>query len=155
MPASDPVLDFMRLLWAVDHGLQSMSKRMMRTHGVTGPQRLVVRLLGRAPEISPGGLATALHLHPSTVTGILQRLEEQGMIERRPDPRDQRRALCRLTRRGEVVDRLKRGTAEAAVRRALRRVPKETVGRAEELLGAILAELEAACARPPRRRRRA
>ena len=42
-PPLGAVLDFMRLLWAVDHALQSTSKRMESTFGLTGPQRLVVR----------------------------------------------------------------------------------------------------------------
>src|SRR5664279_719632 len=41
------VLDFMRLIWALDHGLQSLSKRMQATLGLTGPQRVALRVLGR------------------------------------------------------------------------------------------------------------
>jgi MarR family transcriptional regulator, organic hydroperoxide resistance regulator len=40
------VLQFMQLLWAVDHGLQRASKGMLRRLGVTGPQRLALRLIG-------------------------------------------------------------------------------------------------------------
>jgi hypothetical protein len=32
-------LEFMRLLWAIDHGLQRRSKQLASTLGVTGPQR--------------------------------------------------------------------------------------------------------------------
>jgi len=52
-----PVLEFMKLLWAVDHGLQSISKHMESRFGITGPQRLVVRIVGRFPGISAGALA--------------------------------------------------------------------------------------------------
>src|ERR1043166_5479874 len=48
----DPVLDFMRLLWTIEHGLQRMSKRMENVLGITGPQRLVLRVVGRYPDIS-------------------------------------------------------------------------------------------------------
>ena len=41
----DPVLDFMRLLWSVEHGLERMSKRMGNELGITGPQRLVLRIV--------------------------------------------------------------------------------------------------------------
>src|ERR687888_5890 len=67
-----PVLDFMQRLWAVAHELQSISKRMDAHLGVTGPQRLVVRILGRRPGLSAGELAAILHLHPSTLTGVLR-----------------------------------------------------------------------------------
>ena len=43
-PPLGAVLDFMRMLWALDHALQSASKRMEANFGLTGPQRLVVRI---------------------------------------------------------------------------------------------------------------
>src|SRR5205823_5619072 len=118
-----PVLEFMKQLWAVDHGLQTISKRMESQHGITGPQRLVVRIVGRTPGISAGALAQILRMHPSTLTGILRRLETRGVLSRRSDPNDARRALFALTARGRKVDMLKTGTVEAAVRRVLSRLP--------------------------------
>src|SRR5664279_5074759 len=88
----DPVLDFMRLLWSVEHGLQRISKRMENDLGITGPQRLVLRIVGRFPDMSAGELAHIVRLHPSTITGILRRLVERGLIERKTDPGDSRRA---------------------------------------------------------------
>jgi DNA-binding MarR family transcriptional regulator len=64
----------MQLLWAVVHELEITSKRMTGEIGVTGPQRLVLRVVGLFPGLSAGELATILHLHPSTLTGVLQRL---------------------------------------------------------------------------------
>src|SRR5207244_12973540 len=84
-PPLGAVLDFMRLLWAVDHALQSASKRMESTFGLTGPQRLVVRIVGRFPGIAAGRIAEILHVHPSTLTGVLKRLESRGILPRRPD----------------------------------------------------------------------
>ena len=73
-PELGEVLNFMRLLWAVDHGLHSASKRMVRRNGISGPQRVVIRILGQAPDLSAGTLARILHIDPSTLTGILHRL---------------------------------------------------------------------------------
>src|SRR5258708_10274784 len=89
-PPLGAVVDFMRLLWAVDHSLQSASKRMESIFGITGPQRLVVRIVGRFPGIAAGRVAEILHVHPSTLTGILRRLEARGVLQRRIDPRDGR-----------------------------------------------------------------
>jgi MarR family transcriptional regulator, organic hydroperoxide resistance regulator len=113
------VLEFMRLLWAVDHELQSTSKWMEARLGVTGPQRLVIRMIGCFPGISAGALADLLHVHPSTLTGVLRRLDDRGAIRRTTDPRDSRRALFWLTARGRRIDRLRSGTVEAAITRAL------------------------------------
>ena len=115
----DPVLQFMRLLWAVHHGLQRASKRMRRQLQVTGPQRLVLRVIGQIPGISAGSVSRLLHVHPSTLTGVLARLQTRGLIARQPDPADRRRSLLVLTAAGAAIDRRHAGTVEAAVRKAL------------------------------------
>ncbi len=136
-----PVLDFMRALWALDHALQTASKRMETTVGVTAPQRLVLRIVGRFPGTSAGEVAEILHLHPSTLTGILRRLEERRLLARRPDPADGRRAMLRLTPRGRELDGLRSGTVEAAVRRALRRMQPATARAARNAALALASEL--------------
>lgn len=141
-PPLGSVLDFMRLLWAVDHSLQSASKRMEAVHGITGPQRLVVRIVGRFPGISAGRLAGILHVHPSTLTGILKRLQSRGILQRKSDPRDARRALFALTSKGRRVDLLKGGTIESAVRRVLDGDPAKVIA-AQEILSKLAQELEA------------
>jgi DNA-binding MarR family transcriptional regulator len=142
-PALGAVLDFMRLLWAVDHGLQSASKWMEATHGITGPQRLVVRIVGRFPGITAGRVAEILHVHPSTLTGILKRLEQRGILQRRTDARDARRALFGLTPKGKKLDTLRTGLVEQAVRRVLAR-DAQMVAAAQEMLAALSEELAAA-----------
>jgi DNA-binding MarR family transcriptional regulator len=132
----------MRLLWALDHALLSRSKRMDAELGVTGLQRLVLRLAGRFPEISAGELAELLHVHPSTLTGVLKRLVERGAIKRESDPEDARRARFELTSRGARLDEHQSGTVEVAVRRALARLDDEKVEAAREVLLALTQELE-------------
>jgi len=136
-----PVLDFMRLVWAVDHGLAARSKHMEATLGVTGPQRFVVRVVGRFPGISAGELADILHLHPSTLTGILKRLEVAGLLRRKDDPVDRRRALFFLSPKGKRVDVPKRGTVEDAVQRALGGLKDSEISAARRVLMALANEL--------------
>src|SRR5688572_13900116 len=109
------VLHFMQLLWAVVHGLERSSKGMAADLGVTGPQRLVLRVVGLFPGLSAGDLAAVLHVHPSTLTGVLQRLAAQHMLVRVADPGDRRRAVLRLAPRGAQVNATRRGTVESAV----------------------------------------
>lgn len=137
-----PVLEFMRTLWAVDHALQSASKRMEARNGITGPQRLVLRIVGRNPGISAGAVSETLHLHPSTLTGVLKRLETRGLVERRADPADARRALLHLTSRGRELDDVRSGSVEAAVRRSLGRLPPRTVQAARRLAETLVEDLE-------------
>lgn len=119
----DDALQFMRALWEAVHALQKASKRMNARLGVTGPQRLVMRVVGLAPGISAGGLSKVLHLHPSTLTGVLKRLESQGLLSRRSDAADGRRAVLRLTHSGQRLNADTEGTVEEATRATLTQVP--------------------------------
>jgi DNA-binding MarR family transcriptional regulator len=142
LPALGEVLDFLRLIWEVDHALQRTSKRMEKALGVTGPQRLVIRIVGRFPGIPAGQLARILHVHPSTLTGILKRLDRQGLMRKRADPRDGRRILLSLTEKGRLFDVEAEGTIEAAIQRALERATPVRIRAAREVLESIAASLE-------------
>ena len=107
-------LEFLQCLWRTSHALERRSRRMERTLGVTAPQRLVLRLLGRFPGITAGQLARSLHVDPGTLSASLRRLEARGLIERRRDPADSRRVALGLTRQGRALDVPRRGTIEAA-----------------------------------------
>ena len=137
----DPVLDFMRLLWSIEHGLQRVSKRMESELGITGPQRLVLRVVGDFPGLSAGALAHIVRLHPSTITGILQRLVGRGLLERTRDPGDSRRIRLRLKRVAVPHTRSSPGTVEEAVRRALDHVGASNVRAARKVLTEVAKRL--------------
>lgn len=134
-------LQFMQRLWELVHALAVRSKRMGRTLGVTGPQRLVIRVVGQSPGATASEISDILGLHPSTLTGVLARLEKQGMIQRRADRADRRRARFRLTSVGRRVDRERKGTVEAAVRRAMGRADPAMIEHTEQLLALLVTEL--------------
>jgi len=138
----DPVLDFMRLLWSVGHGLQSTSKRMETTFGITGPQRLVLRIVAERPGLSAGELAQIVHLHPSTITGILERLVRKGLLRRERDRQDSRRIRLHARAAATGFVAASTGTVESAVSRALARIPTHHVRHAREVLSAIAAALD-------------
>lgn len=134
-------LDFMRLLWAMDHGLQRRSKRMEVEIGVTGMQRVVIRLIGRFPRVTAGRLAELLHVHPSTLTGVLKRVVERGFVARERDQADARIAHFELTADGSKIDNVQAGTVEAAIRRALARLATAEIDAARVVLSVVSEEL--------------
>lgn len=131
------VLDFLRLVWVVDHGLQRTSRRMERQLGITGPQRFVLRLVGRFPGVTAGQLADALGVHPSTMTGVLKRLQRKRLLVRRTDPRDRRRSFLALTDAGQALNVDPGGTVEGAVAQVLERLPRGKVTNTREVLTAL------------------
>jgi MarR family transcriptional regulator, organic hydroperoxide resistance regulator len=147
------VLGFMQLLWAVAQGLEASSMRMRATIGVTGPQRLVVRLVGHFGHPSPGDLADVLHVHPSSLTGVMRRLERAGLIRRTRDPKDGRRAILALTRRGRALNDRRAGTVEASVQRTLDAFSQGKAASAREVLKTLAEELGVGGASTPPRTR--
>jgi DNA-binding MarR family transcriptional regulator len=124
----------MRLILAVDHELQRLSKRMQTTLGLTVPQRMTVLLIGRQPGILASEIAELLHLHQGTMSGIVRRLESAGYVQRIGDEGDARRIRLTLTARGRKANAPRAGTYEGAVRRTLAATSKSELAAAEQLL---------------------
>jgi DNA-binding MarR family transcriptional regulator len=128
------VLEFLRLLWALEQGLNRTSKAMLRRDGVTGEQRLLVRVLGKLGATSPGRLAEILHLHPASVIRAARPLERKKVILRRRHPTDGRQVLLSLGPAARPIQRLDAGTVESSVKSALARMPTADVQRARRVL---------------------
>jgi DNA-binding MarR family transcriptional regulator len=145
-PRADPglgiVLEFLGLLWEMNHALAKTSKRMKARFGVTGPQRLVIKIVAKVPEISAGRLAQILHLHPSTLTPILIRLEARRLLVRTPDPRDRRRVTVRLTADGRRLAGASSGEVERAVKRVLANSGRADIEATRAVLQRLIGALE-------------
>jgi DNA-binding MarR family transcriptional regulator len=107
--------------------------------GVTGSQRLVVRIIGQTPGVSAGEVARVLHVHPSTLTPTLQTLIERGLVRREAHRDDRRRAVLSLTRRGEKIDAASAELIDKAVRGALARLAGSEVFAARRVLHTVAA----------------
>ncbi|MDT0434992.1 MULTISPECIES: MarR family winged helix-turn-helix transcriptional regulator [Streptomyces] len=73
-------------------------------HALTGAQARLLSLLSLQP-LPMRKLALKLKCEPSNVTGIVDRLESRGLVERRPDPADRRVKLAAATEEGLRVAR--------------------------------------------------
>jgi len=137
----DPVLEFIRLIWSVDHELQRVTKRMVARMGLTAPQRLAVRFIGIRPGLTPGELAGLLHVHRGTVTGFVRQLEQGGLIRITRSREDSRRLHLELTAKGRVMNRRRSGTVEAAVRRVVEGMTPAQFRHASETMRRLAEEL--------------
>lgn len=99
-PDSDAVLALLRrIIRAID--LQS--KRLSREFGLTTPQMVVLQAIRDLGEVTTGRLSTAVSLSQATVTTILDRLEDRGLVERYRSRVDRRVVHSRLTADGRAV----------------------------------------------------
>ncbi len=92
-------------------------------HALTGAQARLLSLLSLEP-LPMRKLAQKLKCEPSNVTGIVDRLESRGLVERRPDPADRRVKLAAATEEGRRVAR--------SLRESLRFAREPLAGLAEE-----------------------
>jgi DNA-binding MarR family transcriptional regulator len=61
---------------------------------------LVLRHVARAQGLSQHALGSALHIPPSRMVGLVDTLEQRGLVERRSNPRDRRARALFLTEEG-------------------------------------------------------
>jgi len=82
--------DLLFLLHDVARLLRIEGDRRARLRGMTRAQWAILIWLERQPGISQKELAELLEVEPITVARLIDRLEANGMVERRPDPKDRR-----------------------------------------------------------------
>lgn len=131
----------LRDLWALGHAMERASRRMHDALGVTAPQRMIIRIIGRMPDVTAGELAWLLHVDAGTVSAALGRLEARELIERRKDEADLRRVQLRLTRGGKKLDVPRDDSLEAAIGRVLAKSTDEEREGLREMLARIVQEL--------------
>ena len=77
------------------------SRRLVQSHGLTGPQSLVLRETLSTGGLTAGELARRISLSQATVTDIVKRLEARRLLRRTRDSQDRRRVLINVTRQGK------------------------------------------------------
>ncbi len=80
--------------------LRESSREAERRLGVSGAQLFVLRALSNGESLSVNELSARTRTHQSTVSGVLSRLIERGLVKRKPSPSDARRAELSVTDRG-------------------------------------------------------
>ena len=79
------------------------SRYLLRHYGLTVPQLVILQELSKGREVSIGELAKTVSLGQATVTGIINRLEQRGLVMRRRSEMDKRRVLVKSTKRCEAI----------------------------------------------------
>lgn len=103
MDKAESIERIFRDLRRVVHALELYSKDVNGRFGLTAPQLWALWELGRGGPLALGALAQALQLHPSTMVGVVDRLEDKGLAVREPDPADGRRVRIGLTPKGRAL----------------------------------------------------
>ncbi|HVD00132.1 MAG TPA: MarR family transcriptional regulator [Candidatus Dormibacteraeota bacterium] len=100
-PAPDRLAgETLAALRAASHSLRHRMDRWLDRHSLSESRLALIVRLNRVGEITLGDLAEALDVTPRNVTGLVDHLERDGLVERFPDPDDRRATRVRLSPAG-------------------------------------------------------
>jgi DNA-binding MarR family transcriptional regulator len=94
------IMDNIRRVFQV---VNEQSKKVERETGLTGPQVWAIKVVAEAGTIRVSDLAQKMYLHPTTVVGILDRLEKRQLLNRVRSSEDRRVVDVTLTDEGQQL----------------------------------------------------
>ena len=102
-----------RLLLQARESVMAHTRPSLREHGLSDQQWRVLRVLGEHGTVETGRVAREAFILGPSLTGVLARMERDGLVRRERDPEDQRRSVVEATARGlKLVEKLSRTIEE-------------------------------------------
>jgi MarR family 2-MHQ and catechol resistance regulon transcriptional repressor len=96
-------LKSIRLLAECMQGFERLSGCHVRQYGLTHPQFDIIATLGNTHGMSYKELGDRTLITKGTLTGVIERLEQKGLVERQRNAEDKRSFFVRLTPQGEQL----------------------------------------------------
>jgi len=93
-----------RLVDTVARKLTQLQRETIRVAELTPAQYSLLNLLWEKDSLQFNELASACCCSPSTITGIVDTMEKNGLVARVPNPNDRRSLLVKLTERGRALE---------------------------------------------------
>lgn len=130
-----------RLLLQAREAVMAHTRPGLREHGLSDQQWRVLRVLGEHGVVETGRVAREAFILGPSLTGVLSRMERDGLIQRERDPADQRCTVVQATPQGRaMVDKLSH-TIEAHYAWMEKSLGKQKLAQLYALLDAVI-ELE-------------
>jgi DNA-binding MarR family transcriptional regulator len=146
---TDSVTEILNALRVLVHALQVGSRSAEEEVGLTGAQLFVLEKLKDTKQLSVNELAALTHTHQSTVSVVVSKLVDKGLVSRVRSNEDARVQQLSITKKGQ--ERLKKSsqTVQERLLRSIKRLPERERAHLNDmlrhvLLGAGIAELEPA-----------
>ena len=120
------------------HAVQDEVETRLNGIGLSGAKFAALKALSDAAESLPlSQLAERLSCVKSNITQLVDRLEADGLVTRKPDPRDRRTKLAVLTAAGRKAVKEGARMVESAEREVLSRLTRDEAQQLSSLLGKI------------------
>jgi DNA-binding MarR family transcriptional regulator len=95
----------MQSLRRIFKAIQDYSHEVSSKFGITGPQLWALKTISQEESLSLRDLSERMYLHPSTITGVIDRLEKKGLVTRKRNQIDRRVIYVQLTAEGRRLAR--------------------------------------------------
>jgi MarR family transcriptional regulator, transcriptional regulator for hemolysin len=93
--------EYLEALTKVSRRIRTVFNQRVTAHGLTYPRARTLFRLAKKQNMTQTELACELELEQATMVRLLDRMEENGLIQRRQDPGDRRVRLIALTAHGQ------------------------------------------------------
>ena len=97
------ILKIMQSLRRIFKAIQDYSHEVSDKFGITGPQLWALKTISQNENLFLSDLSRRMYLHPSTMTGLMDRLEKKGYVKRNRDQVDRRVIYLQLTAEGKKL----------------------------------------------------
>ena len=119
-----------------------LSKDEASQYGVTPTQLTVLKLLAEIGDLSLGTLSKEIRAHNSTVTGIVDRMEAAGLVERARSAEDRRVWIIRLTTEGRKVAERAKISPWETLKTALSTLSRDDQQRLTQILNKVAVQIQ-------------
>jgi DNA-binding MarR family transcriptional regulator len=99
-PKNVAISEVMQSLRRIIKTLQDYSHEVSGQFGITGPQLWALKIIRENGGLSLGDLSQKMYVHPSTISGLMDRLEKKGYVLRDRSQHDRRVVKVDLTPKG-------------------------------------------------------
>jgi homoprotocatechuate degradation regulator HpaR len=127
-----------RLLLQAREAVMTHTRPSLRKHALSDQQWRVLRVLGELGTVDTGRVAREAFILGPSLTGVLARMERDGLVRRSRDPVDQRRSVVEATARGRTLVRRLSGTIESHYAQMEQILGKERLADLYTLLDAVI-----------------
>ena len=128
-----------RLLLQARESVMAHTRPGLREHGLSDQQWRVLRVLGEHGVVETGRVAREAFILGPSLTGVLNRMERDGLIRRERDATDQRRTVVETTAKGRKTVRRLSHSIEAHYGFMEKSLGQQKLARLYTLLDAVIA----------------
>lgn len=119
------ISETMQALRRIIKAIQDYSQDISNQFGVTGPQLWALKTIFEHGDLSLSELSRRMYLHPSTMTGVVDRMEKKGLVARKRDAGDRRVVKLQITSEGASLIRKAPNPIQGKMIYGLRRLRRQ------------------------------